>query len=1352
MEHPSHLRLLAAAVALSGALWSHPAAGQMRFDPRFRADVWTTDDGLAGQAVTALAQAGDGYLWLIASGAVTRFDGLNFRTFHTGEAGLPAGRPLSLAVARGDTVWVSFSDDAETTVARYTDGTFAVLFTVPGIWRQLARDGNGTLWLGGTLVMAPVEDGVPGETVSIGLNIAAYGYGRELGPSVWRDRFGDLWTRDDETRSLLRVSPAGAWLAGPAHAPVLLTRPSSGDILFTEVRDGQVAVLDRDGSIVASYRDAAGAVPHLVDRRGRLWVADTEGLAVYRGDSDVPVTRLEIPAAADLTELAEDRQGNLWGRTVTSGLIRIRELPTQVVGAPEGIRARQVLNLAAAPDGSVLASDRDGRAYRIGSRGVEVVYEFGDHEGSFGVLGGAYGLAEDRRGRMWFGTVGRPGQTGRHLVGKRNGTPDVVVPVRFGINAIAEDPRGDGTIWFGGVQLYRGRLTDSGVELVDSILFATEDLRSLAFDAQGTLWIPVDEGLARIDEAGLTMVRSPDYPGRAARSALVDHQGTLWIGTYRHGLLRYRDGAFSAVTEAQGLFEDVTSTLLEDDFGNLWMAGNRSIHRAAIRDLNAVLDGEMEGLTGVGYSRDDGIPNPETSGYTAAKDGEGRLWFPTFDGAVVIDPAAIFDLDAGPLEVYVEGVRIGDRSVPRDRDAEGSGGGAAIRLDAHERRFDVDFTAIDLRDAGGLRFRYILEGFDEGWTDAGEARTATYTNVNGGTYTFRVRALSGAGVESGEASLGIAVSPYFYETPPFLAFLGLALVGGMVLLFRHRERQGLARQAYLNEVVRERTRELSEASARAEEALEVAGAQAERLESLVRDRSRFFANVSHEFRTPLTLMVGPLRDLKHGRLGALSKEAEEEIGVVLESGERLALLVEQLLDIARLEVGELRLDPVRVDLLPLLRGVARSFAALARARDIHFEANLPAGPVVFSHDPDHLAKVLNNILGNAFKFTNAHGRVALTAAVKPDSQVLSVIVEDSGVGIPAEAIDRVFDRFYQADDSAKRRYQGAGVGLSLTRELVELHGGTIDLRSRLGQGTVVEVRLPLTEMDGDPPPEAGTTEPLRSGVGLMVGGSLAQPPDPATEDVTTILLVEDEPRLRAYLRRHLETEYRVVEASDGAAALEETLRLVPDLIISDVMMPKMDGEELVAAIRANPDVAFLPVILLTARASHGDMLSGLRGGADDYITKPFDVEEVMLRVRNLIGSRRRFRSRLEAEGIVTPSLAPPEGRGGAAAAFAADLHAALVDGAGDEDFGVDALARELHMSRSVLYRKAQVLLGRAPMEVVWDFRLDQAAQWLRETDLRVNEIAYGVGFKSVPHFSRKFRDRFGETPSAYRER
>lgn len=458
--------------------------------------------------------------------------------------------------------------------------------------------------------------------------------------------------------------------------------------------------------------------------------------------------------------------------------------------------------------------------------------------------------------------------------------------------------------------------------------------------------------------------------------------------------------------------------------------------------------------------------------------------------------------------------------------------------------------------------------------------------------------------------------------------------------------------------------------------------------------------------------------------------------------------MEELLDVARLEAGELRLQRQEGDLVAFLRRVSRGFEALARARRIGYTVSLPDESISMAFDPARLEKVMNNLLGNAFKFTGEGGSIALSAA--RESGAVRITVTDTGIGIPAEALARVFERFYQVDDSSRRRHPGAGVGLALVRELVGLHGGTVEATSVEGEGSEFVVHLPIVAADTSAGLMVEDEAMVSTGESAVAGGNVERAAEAANEG-PTVLVVEDNAGLRAWLVRHLEASYRVVEAVDGAAGLEAARRVEPDVVVSDVMMPNMDGQELLEAIRADASIAWLPVILLTAKASHESRLDGLRSGADDYITKPFDVDELLLRVQNLIASRRRLRDRLGESRRIAVAVPPPiSQQEQAAKQFVADVQRVIEAHLDDEDFSVDAMAAALNMSRSSLYRRAQEVLGRPPMDVVWESRLDVAARWLRETDVAVNEIAYGVGFKSVPHFSRKFRERFGRSPTGHR--
>jgi DNA-binding response OmpR family regulator len=399
-------------------------------------------------------------------------------------------------------------------------------------------------------------------------------------------------------------------------------------------------------------------------------------------------------------------------------------------------------------------------------------------------------------------------------------------------------------------------------------------------------------------------------------------------------------------------------------------------------------------------------------------------------------------------------------------------------------------------------------------------------------------------------------------------------------------------------------------------------------------------------------------------------------------------------------------------------------------------------------------KVLANLCGNALKFTESGGVVQLQATVESHEtgSWVVVTVSDSGIGIPAERLHRIFDRFYQVDDSPQRAHEGTGIGLAITKELLELHGGRIHVTSREGVGTVFTMRLPLAREDArrlDPP-----TPPRGSHVRESVERSNTTPAHavPSADDRTTVLVVEDNAELRDYLREHLRAEYHVIEAGDGRQGLAMAQEHVPDLIISDIMMPGLDGQALCTALKGDPETNFIPVILLTARASQNSRLAGLTEGADDYLTKPVDMRELLIRSRNLITVRRRLRERFGAAGQPLPTLTlqTADALEAGSQVFLERLNVALAAHVGDEDFQVETLAAKLAVSRATLYRRIEAVLGKSPMDVIWQYRVDQAALWLRETDATVSEVAYAVGFKSVPHFSRRFREQFGVSPSQFR--
>ena len=536
---------------------------------------------------------------------------------------------------------------------------------------------------------------------------------------------------------------------------------------------------------------------------------------------------------------------------------------------------------------------------------------------------------------------------------------------------------------------------------------------------------------------------------------------------------------------------------------------------------------------------------------------------------------------------------------------------------------------------------------------------------------------------------------------------------------------------------------------------------AERTAELARldaDKSRLFANVSHEFRTPLTLTIGPLEDLRDGLFGSLPEDAHQPVGLAIRNARRLLDLVGQLLDVAKLDAHSFSLSMERADLGVVVARTVEAFHPLAERLGVGLTVGVPPAPLAVDLDVEQFDKVVTNLLSNAFKFTPQGGEVRVELSVAQDAAVVSV--SDTGPGISPEDLPHVFDRFYQSDESASARAPGTGIGLSLARELVELHGGSVRVESEVGAGSRFIVALPLSVADGtllengEARPVVVETEALLAELGAD-GEFDAQVTMPVSEDdITTVLVVDDHPDIRAYVRRHLgaprdgRVPYRIVEGSDGAEGLSLARTFLPDLVVSDVMMPVLDGIELCRALKTDPETDFIPVVLLTAKAGEEATLTGLGVGADDYVTKPFNVRELAARVDNLIDGRRKLRDRIAEQP--TPRSPVPEGNDADADDFVRSVHEAVEAGLADEDFGVDALAAAVGVSRAVLYRRFEPL-DETPHAFLRSARLARAHSLLRERAGGVGEIAYAVGFKSLAHFSRSFRDVYGVPPSMVAE-
>jgi signal transduction histidine kinase/DNA-binding response OmpR family regulator len=685
------------------------------------------------------------------------------------------------------------------------------------------------------------------------------------------------------------------------------------------------------------------------------------------------------------------------------------------------------------------------------------------------------------------------------------------------------------------------------------------------------------------------------------------------------------------------------------------------------------------------------------------------------------------------------------------------------RLEYQYRNLHFEFAAPFFEDESHITYQYLMEGHDKHWSTWDSKTYADYPDLDPGVYTFRVRAKNIYQNISQEDAFRFTVLPPWYRT--WWAFLGYALVFFLVVYLAVKWRSRKLEQEKLNleQIIKERTKEIHEKN--------------QQLEEMDKIKSRFFANISHEFRTPLTLIMGPLEQI----LSTYSdKELKKTARIMLRNSQRLLNLVNQLLELAKLDSGKMKLNPSRKNIVPVLKTIVASFESLALQKKLELTVHSREEDITLYFDSDKLEKIIGNLLSNAVKFTPPGGKITLSlkknlASDKhfPSGSV-DISVTDTGIGIRESQREHLFERFYQVGDSHEHQQKGSGIGLALTKELVTLHQGEILVRSSTGEegktsGTEFIVRLPLGTEHLKPKEVAPPSEEITA---MSTLAPLSAPQDigripdqyidsiepeeetieepiihkTIQEEKNIILVVEDSTDMRNYIRGALGSVYRVMEAEDGKQGIEKAKKNIPDLIISDIMMPGADGYELCSKLKKDMNTSHIPIILLTAKASEESVIQGLETGADDYITKPFNTNILFARIKNLIDLRQQLQLKrkrqmaLQPEEITVSSIEEK---------FYKELQYTIEKNLSDPEFNVDQLHKKLYMGRTSLYRKILALTGETPTQFIRSYRLQRAAQLFKANFGNVTEVAFAVGFSNTAYFSKCFKEKFHQSPSYY---
>lgn len=751
-----------------------------------------------------------------------------------------------------------------------------------------------------------------------------------------------------------------------------------------------------------------------------------------------------------------------------------------------------------------------------------------------------------------------------------------------------------------------------------------------------------------------------------------------------------------------GQVSDLTLSTIEDKEGNIWVVSENKISKY---DAEMNLLGELS----------DQILMAETKPVLLSS---GKLFLGSLYGALCITPDELHKSDFVPpivfshLDIYLNNTSR-RQDIYNHREVQ--------YLQADERNFIITFAALDYVNSPAIKYAYRIKGLNDQWIDLGNNRSASLVNIPAGDYLFQVKSTNADGVwVDNVTSLSIHIAPVFGETIWAILLYTIIAVGIMLVV------------VYI--VIR-----ITNLQRRVDFEQQISNL-----------KLRFFTDISHELRTPLTLITSPIDEVISNE--KLSDVGMENMQVAKRNADRMLRLINQILDFRKIQNDKMKVLVEQVDVIPLILKIYGNFVPMAHTHRIDFRLICPLDTFVMYTDVDKLEKILFNLLSNAFKYTPDEKSIFLS--VTCEKQILCLQVKDEGRGINAQKLNRLFTRFDTLDEANPN--MSTGIGLSLVKELLNLLHGTIRVDSKLGEGSSFFVRLPGSRdtFDADANAEFILADGENSGSKTVVPDNLIEEEE---DKETRILIIEDNEELRHFICGVLAREYVVFEAGNGRQGLEMTLSELPDIVISDIMMPEMDGIEYLKQVKGNSDICHIPIILLSAKSSLNDQIQGLEYGADEYITKPFSSAYLKARVDSLLKQRQMLydyytsKMREEKDASFMEQLAPSTPQvTHFDDDFICNILQSVEENIQNSEFRIDDLAEAMSMSRTVFYRKVKSLMGVSPVDFVKTMRIKRAVQLLEQDELTVSEVGYMSGFTTPQYFSRVFKEAMGCTPKEYK--
>ncbi|SDT44408.1 Signal transduction histidine kinase [Mucilaginibacter mallensis] len=1015
-------------------------------------------------------------------------------------------------------------------------------------------------------------------------------------------------------------------------------------------------------------------------------------------------------------------------------------------------------------------------------------------------------FAEDKLGNLWIGTNGGGliyfnRKTGVYTQYKNNPndrnslSSDVIISL-----CIDHDQKLWIGTYFGGLDCFDGK-TFSHYKHDDNVATSIADNRvfSILEDSSHRLWIGTLYGGLEVFDRTKKIFYHPltqaDITSTFTSSIFEDKHGNIWVGGYlgvdvimkEGGLVRHytskngllddlirsidedsrglmwittagglnvldcKTNTFISLTKKDGLPDNQVLNILEDNRGAMWLSTSNGLSRITLIPGNGTYKFQFEN-----FDETDGLQGREFNKNAALKTRAGELIFGGADGFNLFDPASIEPETSKPQLIFTD-FQLFNKGITANEAVNGHvilsksiSATNTIVLNHDENIFSIEFAALDYINPGKVKYQYILEGFNNGWVNVdNKTRKAGYTNLDAGDYVFKVRVSNSDGVWNPQSiSLKIEVLPPFWKsTVAYIIYLALSI--GVLLIIRQRGIEKIRRQFAAEQEKREAGLLIEQERREAKLLIEQERQEVKRIHELDELKIKFLTNVSHEFRTPLALIMGPVE-----KLLKISYDIEyrAQLGIIGKNARRLLNLVNQLLDFRKMEVQELKLHCTPGDIVRFVKESTLSFQDIADEKKIALAFDTDIESLITSFDHDKIERILFNLLSNAFKFTHSGGNVTvLLSKIQTQStdkhETIEMKIIDTGIGIDKDKQDKIFERFFQSDMPKSLINQGSGIGLAITREFVKMHNGDITIESEPGYGSCFIIRLPLPVNDS-----------LLTSLNLPdeienewadVGQTEEEKVFPKLQHLDkkpVVLLVEDNEDFRFYLKDNLKGIFFIVEATNGKEGWQKALSQHPDIMVSDISMPEMNGIDLCKKMKGDKRTSHIPVIMLTALTGEEDQLKGLEIGANDYMTKPFNFEILLSKIRNLLTLQNTFKQTYKKQMNVGLNEVVIESED---EKFLRNVVEYIEQNISNDKLSVEELSRQVNMSRGTLYKKLLTVTGKSPVEFIRLVKLKKAVYLLENSQKTISQISYEVGFYAPKYFTKLFKEEYKILPSDY---